>query len=244
MPQPVPCTRATTPSTLAIIGERVAAEMLGDIFRGRRRAIDRADDAEIVARRDPSVRPHDALEGGALRLGHIVGRLRVDPERVVAGEIAHREVMGVDMVAGLDPRRGEADDLVVLAHRGAGLDDRRRDLVPGRDVGAARDAFAGDRSTRENVGAGDDDVVRGVETNGEGRHGAGLLRLQALGDGSSLQFTSRPAAWQFSPHSRPCCDLRKTDVPRPAMLSIPGSHAGERRLCNLHLIPRRGNLRR
>jgi len=45
---------------IGILGERGAAELLGDVFGGRRRAIDRADDAEIVARRNASVGPDDA----------------------------------------------------------------------------------------------------------------------------------------------------------------------------------------
>jgi len=112
-------------------------------------------------------------------LGNEVRRLGVDPECVVAGKIAHREVVGVDMVARRDRRRREADDLIVFAHRRPRLDGFRRDLVPRRDVTARRDALAGDLGAGQDVRAGDDDVVGGIEADGEHRHGADLRAARA-----------------------------------------------------------------
>lgn len=45
-------------------GERIALEGVGDEARGVRAAVHRGEDADVVARRDAAIRPHDALEGG------------------------------------------------------------------------------------------------------------------------------------------------------------------------------------
>ncbi len=154
------------------VAERAGAELLGDIARRGRRAVDRAQDAEIVARRHLAVRPHDAFEGRALFFRHVVGRLIVGGEGVVAGEIAHRDIVRVDVLARRDRRGGEADDLVVLAHRRADLDRRCRHLVPGRDMRPRLDALAGNRRAGQDIGACHHDVVGRVEADGERWHGA------------------------------------------------------------------------
>ena len=96
----------------------VAAEVVGDRPRHRRRAVDRGQDADVVARRDPAVGADDAVEGRAL--DGVVGRLGAARRRVVARESRELEVVRVDVLPRRDRLLGAADDLVVAAHRIAG----------------------------------------------------------------------------------------------------------------------------
>ena len=138
MPQPPPCVSATTPSTFGIVGQRlgmdVAAEVIGDGARHGGRAVHAGEDADVVAGGDAAVGAHDALEGCRLRR-----RLRSGARRraigVVARELGHRQVVRVHVLAGLDVARGDADDLVVAAHRLAGGDRAHRHLVARRESG-------------------------------------------------------------------------------------------------------------
>ena len=62
----------------------VAAEVVGDRARDRRRAVHRGQDADVVARRDAAVGADDAVE--RRRRGDVLGRLRAARRRVVARE--------------------------------------------------------------------------------------------------------------------------------------------------------------
>ena len=130
-----------------------------------RRAVDGGDDGDVVARPDAPVRPLEAVEG-AHALGRIVvDGLDVDADLVLLLQLADREVLDVDMIAHVDLRGREADDLAVAPD---GLADPRRtpcDLVTGPDVLTNLDPAAvvlDDRSGRD-VGLRDHHVVGGIE---------------------------------------------------------------------------------
>jgi hypothetical protein len=74
----------------------------------------------------------------------------------------------VHVLTGLDVARGEADDLVVAPHRLALLHLAHRDLVPGGDLAPDREvAFLDQRGARGELDTRDDDVVCGIEADGE-----------------------------------------------------------------------------
>ena len=118
------------------------------------------------------------MEGGAFGLGEEIGRPDMFAIGVVAVEIPHLDILHMDMAAGRDVGGGEADDLVVFADLGAGGD------IDGGDFMAARDGLQGGRRlarhchTGEHFNTGGDDIVGGVEPDGERRvgHGGGSLR--------------------------------------------------------------------
>ena len=148
-------------------GDRVAAELLGNQFGGVGAAVHRGQQADVVAGGDPAVGAADALKrdfGVGARGGASVLAIGV-----VLGEITHAEVLGVDVLAGRDGGGGEADDLAVAADGGAGGEGPQGDFVSGGDP-RSRTHAVGDRGRRHEGGAGDDDVVVGVEFQ-EGDHG-------------------------------------------------------------------------
>ena len=112
MPQPVPWTKATTPSIVGIVGEDAGAvDLLGDEAGDRGGAVHAGEHADIVAGADLAVRPPVAFEGAALfERQHVLG-LGGFGEPVVAGEIVDAAIVLMDMLAGPDRHLGEADDL-------------------------------------------------------------------------------------------------------------------------------------
>src|SRR5439155_24519304 len=154
-------------------------ERIGDAVRHRRRAIHRRQDADVVAGRYAALvgtlRAYDALEGrGGV---DVMRRLGVDAKRVVSAELAHRQVVQMDMLARRDRPLGEADDLVVTLHRLPDCDRARRNLVPGRNEAGHGNLFVDERGSRHQLLPRDDDVVVGVKPNREGCLGQhGILR--------------------------------------------------------------------
>ncbi len=157
------------------VGTNVGAELIGDRTRHRCRAVDARDDRDVVARRDAAVVAHDAHEGRR-RIDHC-GRLYVGAERVVArcaadvGTVlaADSHVVQMDVLAGANVARRKADDLVVAAHRRAGRNRARRELVARRDQTDHSHAFVLDQRARHELTARDDDVIGGVQSQYE-RH--------------------------------------------------------------------------
>ena len=130
------------------------------------RAVDAGENADVVARCDAPVGTYDALEGR--RLGDEFRRRHQLAKGVVALEVAHRHVLHMHVFAGKDVARGEADDLVVAPHRLSLLHFAHRDLVPGGNLALDRDvAFLDQRGARRELDARDDDVVGGIESDGE-----------------------------------------------------------------------------
>jgi hypothetical protein len=140
--------------------------MIG-LSRRRRRAVDRRQQGDVVARSHPAVGPAVAHEGPALGLRHQLDGAVVLGERVVQLQLAlvDLDVVGVDVVAGRDRLRGEADDLPVATDGVALGDGADRDLVAGRDHLADGDlAIPGlEAGPRQERHLGDDDVVPFVE---------------------------------------------------------------------------------
>src|SRR6185312_16465255 len=88
--------------------------------------------------------------------------------RKIPLKISHRHVVHVDVLARRDVLRGEADDLVVAPHRLPGLHRPHSDLVAGGH--ARRDghvAFLDERGAGGELDARDDDVVGGIQADGE-----------------------------------------------------------------------------
>jgi len=155
--------------------ERIAAiEVIGNCAHHGRRAVHRGDDADVVARADIAVRAHITLEGGRLgKLGRIVLALA---ESIIALEFAHRQVVHMDMPAALDVAGCKTDDLVVAAHRLALFDVARRHLVARRNHVAHAQALGLDFCARQELLAGDHDIVVRMQTDDEwGGHGVLLI---------------------------------------------------------------------
>ena len=112
--------------------QALRSEVVGDLPGGVGRAIDRRDDSDHVARARPSRRTLVAEECAALSLGHDVHWLRIHTEDVVVVQIAHRQVMGVYVVAGPDVGGCEADRVTVAADGRARWDCFQRNLVAAR----------------------------------------------------------------------------------------------------------------
>ena len=163
---------------MRVVGERVAAEGVGDVAADGGGAVHRAHEADIVAGRRPSVVAQDALEGRAFGLRHEIGGLRLAAGGVVARERLHLHIVGVHMVADGDGAARKTDDLIVFAHRFAGGDCVRGDLVPDGDIVRRPDSLSGERGAGCDGFLGGDHIVGGVEAYGEGfaRHGSSSLR--------------------------------------------------------------------
>ena len=151
-------------------GTDVGAELIRDRARYRRRTIDARDDRDIVARRDSAIVAHDAHERRR-RIDHH-RRLHIGTECVVArratdvGAVlaAYAHVVQVDVLAGANVARREADDLVVTTHRCAGGDCTRSQFVAGRHQTDDRHAFALDQRPGNQLTPRDDDVIGGIES--------------------------------------------------------------------------------
>ena len=156
-------------------------EVVGHHTRHRGRAIYAGEDADVVARRNAPVGPNDALEGG--RRLHVLGRLGIDAKSVVALEIAHREVVDMNVVAGGNVLRGEADDLVVAPHRLALGHGAHGDLVSRRHGrGDPHVGFLDERRPGRNFDARDDHIIGGIQPDGQVcglQHGQPLRRIVA-----------------------------------------------------------------
>ena len=141
----MPWVSATTPSTFGIVGQQVALDPRRDLAGDGGRAVHAGQHADIVAGADLAVGAAETLEGRALGFRHVIGRAGIGPERVVAHEVVHLDVMDMDMAAGLDVRGGETDDLIVFPDRLALGDGNDRDLVAARNTVHAGDVGPGDR---------------------------------------------------------------------------------------------------
>ena len=73
----------------------------------------------------------------------------------------------MDVLAGADVARREADDLVVPLDGLAGADRARRDLVSRRDEAGDGDFLVGEQRAADELRAGDHDVVVGMQADGQ-----------------------------------------------------------------------------
>ena len=132
-------------------------------MRDGRGAVHRGEDPDVIARGHPSVGTNDAHERRR-RVG-VLRRLHVDAERVVAREIAHRQIVQVNMLSGSDGPLGEADDLVVALDRLALPNRTRRDLVARRNEPRNLDVLVEERGPGDELLARDHHVIVGMEPN-------------------------------------------------------------------------------
>jgi hypothetical protein len=147
----MPWLNATTPSTF------------GNAMHHRRRTVDRRHDPDVVARGDLSVGAHDAEKARLLGLGQDRRRHVIAGVRVVPVELLEVHVVRMDVGAGRNVARCKADADVVLEDGLAGAQVARRDLMPGRDLAAADDAFGGYGHAYADGHARHHDVVRGMQ---------------------------------------------------------------------------------
>ncbi len=143
------------------------AEAVTHIVRDRGRAVDAGDDGDIVSGTDAAVGPQEAAERPRLR--HRREFLEVGAELIIASEVLHAQVVGVDVVARRDGGRREPDDLSVLADGRFGGDVVDRDLVA---LGNVLFRLEGplpvhQREPRADRFSHDGDVIRGMQLQGE-----------------------------------------------------------------------------
>jgi hypothetical protein len=155
-----------------VAGERVAAEHVGDHARDMSRAVHARQDADVVACRNFPVRTADAFEGR----GSIdeIRRPRIGAVGVILGEIAHLQVVHMDVLAGRDRGGCKADDLAIAPHglrRGNGA---HGNLMASRNLVHRCDVFA-DRHARRQRRSSDHHIVLRVQAD-DGRrcHGCFL----------------------------------------------------------------------
>src|SRR6185436_14339359 len=167
--------------------ERLPAESVGNAAHDCRRAIDRGQEPDVVARRDAPVSPDDAHE----RRGRIdvARRLHVHAERVVASERAHLQVVEMDVLAGADVPRREPDDLVVALDGLAGGNRARGDLVSRWNQPGDGDVLLRQQRAAHKLRAGDHDVIVGVKA--DGQRGAGKHEFLLDQAGSAARATAR-----------------------------------------------------
>ena len=154
------------------IRKRAALERVGDAVRDGGRAVHGRKDADIVARRHAPIRADYAHEARR-RIDKLRG-LRFCAERIVARELAHRQVMQMHVLARRDRALGKADDLVIALDGRAGRNRMRRDLVAGRHEARDLDALVEERRARDKLLASDHHVIVLMEANGQrglGQHG-------------------------------------------------------------------------
>ena len=140
-------------------------EALPDELADARRAVDGRDHRHVVPGPHPPVGPLEPLEVAHLGGGVVVDRPDVDADLVLPLVVAHRQVVGVNVLTLRDRLRRETDDLAVPANRFPLGARPARDLVAGADVAQdldPRPVVIEDRSRRDRR-LGDDDVVFGVE---------------------------------------------------------------------------------
>ena len=235
MPQPVRVGERDHAVDVRVVAEhvreQVAAELVGDVRaprwpssspstgcrcscawrRGRRPA------------RCPGRWPDWRRTGSACSLG---------AERVVAGEVAHLEVVHVDVLAGRDVALGEADDLVVAAHRRAGGDRPRGDLVACGMRSLTMTPRLGRLVPESSSRQRDDDVVVGVQAqvrgNGvldDGRHGRYLGITATRGQPQADRRNVGHQAQAHEQRDRATAGSPWSCVPRIAWRPAPGRTA-------------------
>jgi hypothetical protein len=163
--------------------------VIGYRARDRGRTVDRSQDTYVIARGNAAIVTPDAEKRGGLRGGRRF--MRVHSECVVALEIAHRQILRVDVLAAANQPAREADDLPVAAHRFALRDIAQGNLVPRRNH--ARDGvLAMQRRTRQQLLARNGDVVAPVEQNQRGRKRGSGGRIEGSHCGAPLKAPRTP----------------------------------------------------
>ena len=162
-----------------ICRQPLLSEPVGDLAGRRGAGVAGDEDTDVIPRRHPPVRAHDALERGALVIRDVIGRSVIAREGVIPLEGIELDVMAVHVGAGRDIDRSEADKRVVLQHGFALANEPGGDLVAGRHVLQRGQAFAGNRGSRRHIHPGDNHIVARVQAD-EGIEGAGVHRRSPL----------------------------------------------------------------
>ena len=163
--------------------QRAGLERVGDAVRYGRGAIDRRQNADIVARRHAPVGTNDALK--RCRRIDVARRPGIGAEGVIARELAHRQIVQMHMLARRDRAFGEANDLVVALDWRAGSKRARCDFVPGWNQPRHLDVLVEQHRPRDELLSRDDHVVVGMQANGQrglGQHEICSNRMDAILD--------------------------------------------------------------
>ena len=155
--------------------ERIALERIGDQAGHMGAAVHGRQDADVVARRDAPVRADDPLERRRFR--NVRGRFDVDPVGVVLVEVAHAQVVDMDVLTWSNGLDREADDLIVFSDRLAWLDRTHGHLVPGRDA-LSRDHLIRDGGPGEQRATGNHHAISRMQLDDRVRRGGRPLCLR------------------------------------------------------------------
>ena len=145
-----------------IVEHAGAIDLFGDVFGDRRRAVDRGQDADVVARAYGAARAPVAHKGSGVFFGQKHRGAGIDAIGVIAFELGEGAIAGVHVPARINIRGGEADGLVEFAHRFALGNGGRRHLVAGRDGIRRGQVFGRNLHTFGNRLKRHDHVVGGV----------------------------------------------------------------------------------
>ena len=119
---------------IRIGAEDLRGEVRGDAAGDRGGAVDRREDADVVAGGDAAVGADDSLKGS--RMGRIeeFGRAGLGADRIIALKVTGDEIVGMNVFAGGDRVRRETNDLIEFADRLTGLDGMQCYLVASRNL--------------------------------------------------------------------------------------------------------------
>src|SRR5579875_37604 len=115
-------------------------DTLGDVLAGAGRAVDRADDGDVVARAVTAVAPvvaHPVTHGdgaGGIRPRRNRRRWTIAAKTIISLESSSRDIMNVDPFPRFDVLAGETDDLAIFGDGFAFVDPAQGDLVSQRNT--------------------------------------------------------------------------------------------------------------
>ena len=144
-----------------VAGKRILLEHVGHHARDMGAAVHRGQDADVVAGSDTSVGTLDALECR----GQIEVRRRLDVHApgIILGELAHADILHVDVLARRDRLRGKADDLAIALDRFADGDGFHRHLMACGNTLDGDDALR-DLDAGQQARARDQHAIVGMQT--------------------------------------------------------------------------------
>ena len=180
----------------------VAAKIVGNRPCHCGRAIDRRQNADVVARSHSTIGAYDAHERFHRGRGAAFG---IDAECIVPREIAHRHVVDVHVLPRLDGLARKANNLAVAPNRLAHVDMTRSDLVAGGYGLKHLNAFGFEFKAFDQRLPRDQYIVQHVESDhgvGSGFTACCSYELHDSSLGFSGSATESDRAGQANPRSR------------------------------------------
>jgi hypothetical protein len=143
--------------------EDFRSEMSRDAARHGSRAVNRRQNANIVARADAAFRTLKAKKGSSGRWGKKFSWTGVRADGIVSIEVADDQVVSMNVITLGDWMRGKTDDLIELTDRFALRDRSQRELVTGWNIGDCRESEVVEVLARLNLAECYRDVILGPE---------------------------------------------------------------------------------